>query len=85
MVPALVNLRRVLPTRTSSNLNGGYGELDPPASRQIPQHDILANLLSDFPNQPRGASSGNLWLFGGDGLDSTGQTGLLKDFWRYTP
>lgn len=30
-------------------------------------------------------SSGNLWLFGGDGLDSTGAYGLLNDLWSYTP
>jgi len=29
--------------------------------------------------------SGNLWLFGGSGSDSTGQFGLLNDLWRYTP
>ena len=27
---------------------------------------------------------GNLWLFGGNGLDSGGQTGLLNDLWRYS-
>jgi N-acetylneuraminic acid mutarotase len=29
--------------------------------------------------------SGNLWLFGGDGHDSTGADGLLNDLWSYTP
>jgi N-acetylneuraminic acid mutarotase len=29
--------------------------------------------------------SGILWLFGGDGLDSTGASGLLNDLWSYTP
>jgi hypothetical protein len=28
--------------------------------------------------------SGNVWLFGGDGYDSTG-SGLLNDLWRYQP
>lgn len=28
-------------------------------------------------------SSGNLWLFGGDGLDSNGTAGLLNDLWQY--
>ncbi len=28
-------------------------------------------------------SSGSLWLFGGEGHDSTGQQGLLNDLWRY--
>jgi N-acetylneuraminic acid mutarotase len=30
-------------------------------------------------------SSGNLWIFGGFGHDSTGASGLLNDLWRYTP
>jgi N-acetylneuraminic acid mutarotase len=29
--------------------------------------------------------SGNLWLFGGDGYDSTGTQGYLNDLWEYTP
>jgi len=28
---------------------------------------------------------GNLWLFGGDGYDSTGNWGLLNDLWEYSP
>jgi len=30
-------------------------------------------------------SSGNLWLFGGDGFDSTTNWGYLNDLWEYTP
>ena len=30
-------------------------------------------------------SSGNFWLFGGVGYDSTGALGGLNDLWRYTP
>lgn len=30
-------------------------------------------------------SSGNLWLFGGDGYDSTGQNYLLNDLWEFNP
>ncbi len=30
-------------------------------------------------------SSGNLWLFGGYGYDSTGQLGYLNDLWQYNP
>ena len=30
-------------------------------------------------------ASNNLWLFGGNGHDSTGAPGLLNDLWSYTP
>ena len=30
-------------------------------------------------------SSGNLWLFGGNGYDSTGNLGYLNDLWQYNP
>jgi N-acetylneuraminic acid mutarotase len=30
-------------------------------------------------------SSGNLWLFGGAGYDSTGTQGTLNDLWKFTP
>ncbi|MGA2990094.1 MAG: kelch repeat-containing protein [Candidatus Korobacteraceae bacterium] len=30
-------------------------------------------------------SSGNLWLFGGQGLDSTGTGGWLNDLWEFSP
>ena len=30
-------------------------------------------------------SSGNLWLFGGIGYDSTGTVGYLNDLWQYNP
>jgi N-acetylneuraminic acid mutarotase len=29
--------------------------------------------------------SGNLWLFGGQGLDSTGTGGWLNDLWEFSP
>jgi N-acetylneuraminic acid mutarotase len=30
-------------------------------------------------------SSGELWLFGGEGLDTSGTEGMLNDLWRYDP
>jgi len=30
-------------------------------------------------------SSGNVWLFGGTGLDATGAIGNLNDFWKFDP
>jgi N-acetylneuraminic acid mutarotase len=29
-------------------------------------------------------ASGNFWLFGGDGPDSTANVGLLNDLWKYS-
>ena len=29
-------------------------------------------------------ASGNLWLFGGEGYDSTGKEGILNDLWKYS-
>jgi N-acetylneuraminic acid mutarotase len=30
-------------------------------------------------------SSGALWIFGGEGIDSSGNSGLLNDLWKYDP
>ncbi len=30
-------------------------------------------------------SSGNLWLFGGDGFDANGNSGYLNDLWEFNP
>jgi hypothetical protein len=30
-------------------------------------------------------SSGNFWLFGGNGLDASGTLGYLNDVWEYQP
>ena len=45
---------------------------------------------SNVPGARTGAVSwiddeGNLWLFGGWGLDGNGEEGSLNDLWRYTP
>jgi hypothetical protein len=29
--------------------------------------------------------SGNLWMFGGGGIDSTGSSGIMNDLWEFTP
>lgn len=33
---------------------------------------------------PWADTSGNLWIFGGTGVDSAGNTGYLSDLWKYT-
>jgi N-acetylneuraminic acid mutarotase len=44
---------------------------------------------TNAPGARRGATSwtdasGNLWLFGGNGFDSTGASGYLNDLWKYS-
>jgi hypothetical protein len=56
---------------------GVYGTLGTPASANIPGGRFSPVSWID--------GSGNLWLFGGDGYDSTGVQGYLNDMWEYTP
>jgi hypothetical protein len=57
--------------------SGVYGTLGTPASTNIPGGRDAAASWTD--------ASGNVWLFGGFGADSTGTQGYLNDLWRYTP
>jgi N-acetylneuraminic acid mutarotase len=62
----------------SSNAQPGvYGSLGAPAAGNIPGGRFNAVGWTD--------SSGHLWLFGGDGSDVNGNSGLLNDLWRYQP
>jgi hypothetical protein len=55
--------------------NGNYGTQSTAALTNIPgARDTAANWTE---------TSGNLWLFGGNSLDSTGATGLINDLWKY--
>ncbi len=56
---------------------GVYGTLGTPAAGNVPGGRMDANSWTD--------SSGNLWLFGGDGLDSTDTWGPLNDLWMFNP
>jgi hypothetical protein len=56
---------------------GIYGSLGTPAAANIPGARFSAVSWTD--------ASGNLWLFSGDGFDSTGVSGYLNDLWKYTP
>ena len=66
---------------TVGSVNGGqlgvYGALGTAASTNIPGGRASAVSWSD--------SSGNLWLFGGSGYDSTGTAGELNDLWMFSP
>jgi hypothetical protein len=55
---------------------GVYGTLGVPAPGNVPGARFSAVSWTD--------SSGNLWLFGGSGLDASGAAGILNDLWRYT-
>jgi hypothetical protein len=58
-------------------LPGVYGTMQTPAAGNIPgQRDGAASWTD---------SQGNLWLFGGNGIDSIGKWGYLNDLWEYNP
>ena len=54
-----------------------YGTLRTPATGNIPESLYGASTWTD--------SSGNLWLFGGYGLDVDGNSGSLNDLWEFNP
>ncbi len=53
-----------------------YGTLGTPAPTNIPGGRFHAVSWTD--------SSGNFWLFGGDGLDANGTPSYLNDLWKYS-
>ncbi|MGA3161391.1 MAG: kelch repeat-containing protein [Terracidiphilus sp.] len=56
---------------------GVYGTLGKPDAGNIPgSRDSASNWID---------SSGNFWLFGGDGFDGSGDSGLLNDLWEFNP
>lgn len=64
-------------TAFSGGPAGVYGTLGTPAASNMPGPRALATGWTD--------SQGNLWLFGGNGYDSTGYLGPLNDLWKFTP
>ena len=60
-----------------SGQSGVYGTLGAAAAANLPGGRYCANSWTD--------SSGNLWLFGGEGYDSTGTEALLNDLWEFNP
>jgi len=56
---------------------GVYGTLGVPSPTNVPGGRIWATGSVD--------ADGKLWLFGGQGFDSAGNTGNLNDFWRFDP
>jgi hypothetical protein len=55
---------------------GVYGTKGTPDPANIPGARIGAVSWTD--------ASGNFWLFGGEGPDSTGRSGILNDLWKYS-
>jgi N-acetylneuraminic acid mutarotase len=59
------------------NASGVYGTQRTAAAGNVPGARYSTNSWTD--------SSGNFWLFGGVGYDSTGASGYLNDLWQYSP
>ncbi|MGB9244295.1 MAG: kelch repeat-containing protein [Candidatus Acidiferrales bacterium] len=55
---------------------GVYGSLGVTSSGNFPGSRQVAVGWTD--------SSGNFWLFGGNGIDSAAETGLLNDMWKFS-
>jgi N-acetylneuraminic acid mutarotase len=62
---------------SADNAAGVYGTQGTPSAGNMPGARYSASTWTD--------ASGNLWLFGGYGYDSTGTVGDLNDLWRYSP
>jgi N-acetylneuraminic acid mutarotase len=60
----------------TGNTNPGiFGTFGTPATGTIPGYRAAPMTWTD--------ASGNLWLFGGFGVDSTGSSGYLNDMWQF--
>ncbi len=62
---------------SGSGQSGVYGTLGMPAAKNVPGGRESLVSWTD--------SNGNFWLFGGDGIDSTGYWGNLNDVWEFNP
>jgi N-acetylneuraminic acid mutarotase/DNA-binding beta-propeller fold protein YncE len=58
-------------------ISGVYGQMDIPSASNLPGSRYSGGSWKD--------SSGNLWLFGGYGLDINGNIGDMNDLWEYSP
>lgn len=61
----------------SGRVSGVYGTLGTPSSTNVPGARLSPGQWVD--------SSGQLWMFGGYGMDGSGTIGDLNDLWRYHP
>jgi N-acetylneuraminic acid mutarotase len=70
----------VLPSCTATTAcgaSGEYGTMGTPSTSNIPGGRGFAVFWTDH--------NGNFWLFGGYGIDSSGNTGSLNDLWEFNP
>ncbi len=58
------------------NAGGNYGVEDEPSSSNFPGSRQRTNMHCD--------ADDNIWIFGGNGLDSTADQGHLNDLWMFT-
>ncbi len=56
---------------------GVYGTLGTPAAGNVPASRAWSSSWAD--------GSGHFWLFGGDGTDANGSSGLINDLWKFDP
>lgn len=61
----------------TANTSAVYGTQGVPSTSNIPGPRDSGVAWTD--------KNGNLWLFGGNGYDSTGKQGFLNDLWYYNP
>ena len=69
-----------VPVNSSNGVSGApgvYGSIGTPAAGVMPGGRGYATAWAD--------KQGNLWLFGGSGVDSAGNFGMLNDLWQYSP
>ena len=55
---------------------GNYGVMGTPSATNMPGARVVGMTWAD--------DAGDLWLFGGYGVDSAGTTGSLNDLWKYS-
>ena len=60
---------------STANQSGIYGALDQPFASNIPGGRYESVTWTDI--------SGNLWIFGGEGIDAAGINGNLGDLWKF--
>ena len=65
------------PPNSPSSVWGVYGTMGVPGANNTPGARVWAVTWSD--------NNGNFWLFGGLGIDASGNPGALNDLWKYSP